>query len=236
MPHELPFGMSVARLGLRPAASFPMQMMQGMMPGAPPPPPAAAPMAAYFPQALGGRAAPRMLAKQEASDRGAADDRPAMVRDEPAALSEASRGYDEEAADEVAAPEPIPARPSPARPEAKEKGILRRLGEKMRQFVRGPEDGSVVVAGRVVLADDSRVTLEIEAWDDLDWQPSDLLLGMVDGTTLPVTLVSERSTRPGPVAAGRRLRITVTWSGERPAAELAQLTLKCGERKVTVQL
>ena len=252
MPHELPFGMSVERLGLRAAAyGLAMPAMQGMAPGAPPPP-AAAPLGGFsgMPAASRGRAmAQRMLSREDAFDGEDfdADDGPTGAHQELYSLheivAEEARAEVEAPSDRIVpvkpAPAPAQARPSAAKAaksEAEQEGILGRIGKKVRRLVRGPEVDDVVLSGRVVLSDEQRITVEIEAWDDIDWRPSDLMLRFADGTTLAVTWVAVRSTRSGAVPSGRRLRITVEWLGDAPASPIEQLALMCGQRKVTVRL
>ncbi len=245
IPHALPHGMSIQGLGLRgrggvvavaaamPAAvplgmAAPLPRMAAYMPG-PPPPQGGAMPPRPAPAAPPARQAPGRLKKGEAFG-GAPED-----ADDEGVFYAAS------------APPPEPAK--------RKIGLMDRLAEGVRSLLSpdAPEaadeeeararvamparmQAPLAISGRVVLAGDDSLTIEITAWTELSWAPHTLRLTLSDGSEREVVLDAQRSTTPARVPAGRILRLTVRWTGGALPATPSQLTLTSDGERLTVSL
>lgn len=195
IPHELPYGMSVERLGLRgmqpmaPAGfAAPMSAIAPapvMRPPAAmaPPPPAPGYRSLSKTRLLGGpapmpSAGPPSTEAPPAKEEGA--------KEKPPAVAEARRR---------------------SKPKA---GIARRLVDGMRGLLGAPREMTLV--GRIVVLGADRVTVEIDVPDAMSWSPSDARVVLSDGTELVVSIDDAATTRAGRVDQGQVIRLTLRWS------------------------
>ena len=100
------------------------------------------------------------------------------------------------------------------------------------------DEGLTWLTGRVVFDRDGRIVVEIEvgpggfAWD----RPSVVTLEWADGTVIEVTVEAARTTRPGHVASGQAIRLSVLIDGERPPGRPTTADLDLAAGSVRVEL
>jgi Ca-activated chloride channel family protein len=222
MPHELPYGMSVQKLGLRGAYAVqstttgvlgrPLAMRSVAMPApaAPPPPAAAGPMG----PPPGGGAPPRDF-------------------DDDAAFGAMEL--------EEAAPEPIdaPAAPPPPEQQAKGRGaprrrsLRKRVADGVRRFLSRAE---LELQGTVLVLEDARLVVSVGLHIDVSWEPTAVVLELADGQEMKVHIIHELSTRPLHASSGQVLRLAMRWDGGELPAAPRRLRVKNGGDELTIAL
>ncbi len=243
-PHELPYGMSAAGLGLRPAEqaaakagldSFTrtragvmptLASARRMAPGAPPPPMPARAMAKSAPSA-------RDESPMEADDSffGASSAESAdLEREEGGARPTGAPAAAEEARAQARQAAPPPAMPSPA-PEAPQGRAKSSLFESAKRKIaqvfekEKKEDASAprqpaVLAARIALVEGDRVTVELvvpPSGLSLSFADATATLLLPDGTSVTAVIRVDLSARERVYAAGLTVRIVLeAATGARP--------------------
>lgn len=206
MPHELPYGMSVERLGLRGAGMPPGALgLSTNLAAAPMGPPQAA---AFAPMRVGPPRSRRASSAIAGIARGIGD----FFK---------SGGGDWERDELHAEPEPLPADMEEPMPPEDERATYTQTGE----LQGGPE----LVPGRITIQKDDLLVLELTPERTLRWEAGEeVVLYLEDGNQVIARVDATRTTRSGPVAAGTTLRLVLTLSA--PLASPVQSLSLDGDR------
>jgi Ca-activated chloride channel family protein len=223
VPQALPYGTSIEGLGLREEAEMEMyapaqtragvlrsampmrarhapapamgapQGAGGMPPGAPPPPPAS--------YSIAGPQAPREESKEladEELDEGRLelqDEAPPRAAKKESLLGRIGRALFGDGEDQKAAPEPAADQSRVAKPDVA-KGAREQAVRELR--------------GRILVAKDGAMVIEIAVGGDLEWTPGEKVrVRLDDGRTVEATLDDARTTRSGTFSAGATVRLAL---------------------------
>jgi len=212
IPHELPHGMSVQQLGLRPAAV--MAPAMAMPPGglvmggyAPPPAPGGPPAPA----------APSPVAAQAYDS-----------------FADEMDDLEETPADAPWEPEPL----SPQMPESRSRGrrgFGRRMVESVRELFSRPSE-MLELQGRAVVTDDVMLVLEVELRALFEWLPGDAVITLSDGRQINATIDLAITTRPATLQAGQILRLALEWTEPLSGVKVVAITLQSDGQMVRISL
>lgn len=217
MPHELPYGMSVQKLGLRgaPAQVFPMAPMatRARVSQAIAPPAAAAPAGPPGGPPMKGGFGGRFDEFDDADDGlGAAD---------------------EEVESAAYAPAPAKERKleAPTRRRKQKAGLGRRIADGLKKMF-----GARALEGTIVILEDGRLVVSVTAPDGLAWGPTSVVLVLDDGSEIEVELIAELTTRATTATAGQVLRLALRWTTGPLAAKPRSIQVTGSTTSFTIAL
>lgn len=240
VPHELPYGMSVAMLGLRSPAPA-MQAFGGArmaprmaMPMAPPPAlgragsrsrgaPPPAPGAPPPPQGAAPPPSPEPMRSLEMLDELYADD---------AEHEEIGEGaFDAGAVPaERAAPKAAPAMPEKAKKREQKQGLVDRVADGLRRIFRG------ALTGTIIVHEAARLVVSVDVASAFRWEPTRIVLELADGSKIDVEIIAEMTTRPTDASDGQVLRLAVRWTTGALASTPRRLRVTTPDDTFTIAL
>jgi Ca-activated chloride channel family protein len=221
MPHELPYGMSVQKLGLRAMAPpmmgaigpAQMPMMPRMSaPAGPPGPPPARAAAPPPPPGFGPPPPPAGFGAPSPASGGPRAPEQDEERLLGAESERATDDMDEEAPADALAELPAPA-PAKPRPVKRKRSLRQRVTDGVRDML-----GRGELRGTILVSEDDRLVVSITAAGALRWEPLSVLLELEDGSEIEVQLIAELTTRPTDATQGQVLRLAMRWTGGELAA------------------